>query len=232
MARPSSNSLNKATTSANLRQATSPPTDNLARQGTASAARGNAEIAQEIAAVDTELAKLRVRFEQHFIGIDRKSPIADLEALGRRVRALKQAFLNNTALKFRVETLHQKFKTYEQLWLKTLKEIEEGTYRKDLTRIRLRNLRKGAAAAARPQDAAEQKQPAVNDSRPAGLSDAQIDRIYDAYILAKRRCNESTAGITRDALAKSLAARCAAHDVKVVIKDGKAMLKLVNRAGT
>ncbi|MBQ4334461.1 MAG: hypothetical protein IJC63_03740, partial [Myxococcaceae bacterium] len=82
--------------------------------------KSNEEISREIAAIDAELAKLRIRFDQHFLGIERKSPIADLEALGRRVRALKSAFLNNTALKFRVETLHQKFKTYEQLWLKTL----------------------------------------------------------------------------------------------------------------
>ena len=99
-------------------------------------------------------------------------------------------------------------------------------------RIRLRNLRKGAAAAApKPRDAAEQRPPAAQSS-PSKLSDEQIDRIYDAYILAKRRCNESTAGITREALSKSLAARCVAHDVKVVIKDGKAMLKLVSRNST
>lgn len=189
--------------------------------------KSNEEISREIAAIDAELAKLRIRFDQHFLGIERKSPIADLEALGRRVRALKNAFLNNTALKFRVETLHQKFKTYEQLWLKTLKEIEEGTYRKDLMRLRLRNLRKAPAGAeAKKEEAAPKEAP----SQPAtGLSEAQIDRIYSAYIMAKKRCNESTAGITREALAKSLAARAATHDVKVVIKDGRAMLRLVNK---
>lgn len=189
--------------------------------------KSNEEISREIAAIDAELAKLRIRFDQHFLGIERKSPIADLEALGRRVRALKNAFLNNTALKFRVETLHQKFKTYEQLWLKTLKEIEEGTYRKDLMRLRLRNLRKAPAGAeAKKEEAAPKEAP----SQPAtGLSEDQIDRIYSAYIMAKKRCNESTAGITREALAKSLAARAATHDVKVVIKDGRAMLRLVNK---
>ncbi len=189
--------------------------------------KSNEDISREIAAIDAELAKLRIRFDQHFLGIERKSPIADLEALGRRVRALKNAFLNNTALKFRVETLHQKFKTYEQLWLKTLKEIEEGTYRKDLMRLRLRNLRKAPAGAeAKKEEAAPKEAP----SQPAtGLSEAQIDRIYSAYIMAKKRCNESTAGITREALAKSLAARAATHDVKVVIKDGRAMLRLVNK---
>lgn len=209
----------------------SPANSRQASASSPSSARSNEEISSEIAAVDAELAKLRIRFEQHFIGLERRSPIADLEALGRRVRMLKQSFLNNTALKFRVETLHQKFKTYEQLWLKTLKEIEEGTYRKDLLRTRLRNLRKGAATAP-GQERGSGEQAAGRRDTAAFLSDAQIDRIYDAYILAKRRCNESTAGITREALAKSLAARCAAHDVKVVIKGGKAMLKLVNRGST
>lgn len=194
--------------------------------------KSNEEISREIAAIDAELAKLRIRFDQHFLGIERKSPIADLEALGRSVRALKSAFLNNTALKFRVETLHQKFKTYEQLWLKTLKEIEEGTYRKDLMRLRLRNLRKAPASAdAKSAEAKKEEAAPKEASSPSatGLSEAQIDRIYSAYIMAKERCHESTAGITREALAKSLAARAATHDVKVVIKDGRAMLRLVNK---
>lgn len=199
--------------------------------------KSNDALLLEIAAVEADLTKLRIRFEQHFIGIERKSPVADLEALGRRVKMLKGAFFNNTALKFRVETISHKFSTYEQLWLKTLKEIEEGTYRKDLMRARMNNLRKGTAGTPpkpgipKPEDTTTPATSAPSGPM-SGLSNDQVDRIYEAYILARRRCNESTVGITREALAKNIAARAATHDVKVVIKDGKAMLKLVNKAGT
>ena len=62
--------------------------------------------------------------------------------------------------------------------------------------------------------------------------------IYDAYVSAKRRCNESTTGITYDNLAATLRKQApslmqkhnaSAIDFKVVIKGGKAVLKAVPR---
>ncbi|GEM_PF-1088327 len=227
--------------------------------------RGNEAISAEISAIDADLAKLKIRFEQHFLGIERKPPTDELDRIRRRVQLLKRSYTQNTALKFRMDTLYQKFLTYEQLWLKTLKEIEDGTYRKDLMRLRLKNLRKARAAAAAPQPqtappqkeesqqaeaeqqtaaqaAVPQTAPANNQPAPAGrpkpsmparppapsvLSEARIDEIFCDYIIAKQQCRESTAGITREALARSLHARAGGHDVKVVIKNGKAMLTLV-----
>jgi len=70
----------------------------------------------------------------------------------------------------------------------------------------------------------------------AGLSGDKIQRIYDAYITAKKRCKESTDGITLDAVAQSLRKQvptlmkdhgAKSVDFKVVIKDGKAVLKAV-----
>ena len=230
--------------------------------------QGNQAISAEISAIDADLAKLKIRFEQYFLGLERRPPTDELDRIRRRVQQLKLCYTKNTALKFRTETLYQKFKSYEQLWLKTLKEIEEGTYRKDLMRLRLKNLRKAKASApvqpspASPapeaQDAAEQpssaaepnaagaavKEPAQvppplaasparpktvpGSQRPASaLSEARIDEIFCDYIIAKQQCRESTAGITREALARSLQAKAGGRDVKVVIKNGKAMLALV-----
>jgi hypothetical protein len=68
------------------------------------------------------------------------------------------------------------------------------------------------------------------------LSDEKVRAIYDAYITAKRRCKESTEGITFGAVAQSLHKQVPAIlnqkgvtsvDFKVVIKNGKAVLKAV-----
>ena len=62
--------------------------------------------------------------------------------------------------------------------------------------------------------------------------------LYDAYITARRRTNETTEGITYEGLSKSLLKQvpqlmtkyeCKAIDFKVVIKDNRAILKAVPR---
>jgi hypothetical protein len=81
--------------------------------------------------------------------------------------------------------------------------------------------------------------------RPAGgggedpsLSEARLRQIYAQYVEAKRSAKESTAGVTFDRLAEQLRSQAAKlqadhpHkkiDYKVVIKDGKTVLKPVLR---
>ena len=70
----------------------------------------------------------------------------------------------------------------------------------------------------------------------SGLSSDKVKRIYDAYLTAKKRCRENTAGLTLEAVEQSLRKQvpqlmkdhgAKSVDFKVVIKDGKAVLKAV-----
>jgi hypothetical protein len=63
-----------------------------------------------------------------------------------------------------------------------------------------------------------------------------VKALYDAYVEAKRRCNEDVSRITPDAIARTIAKQTPeimkqhnAREVefKVVIKDGRAILKAV-----
>lgn len=97
------------------------------------------------------------------------------------------------------------------------------------------------APAARPAPAPAPAPPRAAAPAPAGrtggddLSEARVRQIYAQYVEAKRRTNESTAAITYEAVAKSLRDSSAklrekhgkAVDFEVVLKDGKAILKLV-----
>jgi len=73
---------------------------------------------------------------------------------------------------------------------------------------------------------------------PSGMSEQQLRALYEAYVAAKKRCNEDVSRVSYDALAKSVAkqvpeliAKYKARTVefKVVIKDGRAILKAVPR---
>ncbi|MCM2332368.1 MAG: hypothetical protein NDI82_00270, partial [Anaeromyxobacteraceae bacterium] len=91
------------------------------------------------------------------------------------------------------------------------------------------------AAAPRPAGATPPAAPAPA-AAPARLAEAQMRELYDAYVTAKRRCNEDTSNLTFDAVAKSVSKqipeimkqhKAKSVEFKVVIKDGKAKLTAV-----
>ena len=68
------------------------------------------------------------------------------------------------------------------------------------------------------------------------LNETRLKEVYDAYVMAKKRCNEDVSRLSFDAVASTLKKQVPeilkkhnAKDVdfKVIIKDGKAVLKAV-----
>ena len=103
----------------------------------------------ECAALEVELAELRAAYEQYFSGIERVAPLKRHEALKKRFKKLKTSFIRQTATKFRINSLHSKYLTYERQWEKIIQQREDGTYRPDLERARRRAQRLQGAAAQR-----------------------------------------------------------------------------------
>ncbi|MBN9681894.1 MULTISPECIES: MXAN_5187 C-terminal domain-containing protein [unclassified Corallococcus] len=344
-----------------------PPPDNArpAAKGGARPAQQDASSSSEAALQQCEeleaaIAELRHSYEQYFLGMERQAPIRAHEDLKKRMLKLKGAFIRSTSVKFRVQSLHNKFLTYERLWVRTLQEIEAGTYRRDLAKARRRSGTKQASAtgerpkgvveipeevddmdfeeieeltgrrpinepklaseylaeqqspsgtpfrgtpaaapvaaqpagaprgtpaglvppkqsapavspvsglpsiapvgtpaagrpavppgmatrapAAAPQQPARPAAPAAAAPRPAaagpggGMSDDKLRAVYDAYVTAKRRCQEDTSKLSYESVAATLRKQvpellkqhnAKAVEFKVVIKDGKASLKAV-----
>ncbi|WP_375755167.1 MXAN_5187 C-terminal domain-containing protein [Corallococcus exercitus] len=313
--------------------------------------------------LEAAIAELRHSYEQYFMGMERQAPIRAHEDLKKRMLKLKGAFIRSTSVKFRVQSLHNKFLTYERLWVRTLQEIEAGTYRRDLAKARRRagakqpgatgDRQKGVVelteevddmdfeeieeltgrrpinepklaseylaeqqaaggtpfrgtpavapvaappagaprgtpaglvpprqgvpavspvsglpsiapvgtpaagtsklpsvtpavppgmAAKAPQQPARPAAPAAAAPRPAaagpggGMSDDKLRAVYDAYVTAKRRCQEDTSKLSYESVAATLRKQvpellkqhnAKAVEFKVVIKDGKASLKAV-----
>jgi hypothetical protein len=72
----------------------------------------------------------------------------------------------------------------------------------------------------------------------AGLGDTQMKALYDAFVSAKKRCKEDVSKLSFESVAKSVQKqipelmqkhKAKSIDFKVVIKDGKAILKAVPR---
>jgi hypothetical protein len=113
------------------------------------------------------------------------------------------------------------------MWDRTLREIEEGTYKRDVFKAKLRQGERENADVAAARQA-----PAPTHA----ISEANLRRLYDTYLVARQRTGESTVGLSYDSLASRIRAqvpelmqkhRAKNIEFKVVIKGGKAILKAV-----
>ncbi|WP_157775252.1 MXAN_5187 C-terminal domain-containing protein [Melittangium boletus] len=111
---------------------------------------------QECDAIEADLAALKVAYEHYFMGAERLPPTRQHEDLKKRVDRLKSSFVRNTSAKFRVQSIHGKFVTYDRLWQRTMQEIENGTYKRDIAKARRRvEKAKKPAATSRAQEPME-----------------------------------------------------------------------------
>ncbi len=222
---------------------------------------GNARYEALLSELDSAIGALQRRHELYFLGLDRKEPRQDRELMKKQIQAMKRENIRNTALKFRLNSLWNKFLSYERMWLRTILEIEEGRYHRDVYKAKMRakgqeELRELKEAQTKGIEAAEAIRGDIREKKksrvaakngqgakkPGGgaISDAKLEQLYGAFVTAKKRCKEDTSGISMDAMRKSLNKQipaikakhgAKAVDFKVVIKGGKAILKAVPRTG-
>jgi hypothetical protein len=126
----------------------------------------------EARAIEEELEALKARYDQYFLGIERREPARWRDEIRKKVMRLKGEFTRNTGLRFRIQTLHARYLSYERLWMRSAREKEEGTYRRDLFKARMRQRRDGAAAPA-PAEAAAAAPNAPAPAQKAGQKPAQ-----------------------------------------------------------
>ena len=87
---------------------------------------------------EVQLSRLKHLYEQWFQGIERTEPLIPRKQLDRAMHVLRKGKPRNTALRFRLQTLIQRYTTMQTYWRRIGRQIEEGTYRRDLLRARRR----------------------------------------------------------------------------------------------
>jgi len=204
------------------------------------------ELEHRLEDIEHRVERLKSLYEQYFQGIERLEPRLERTRLHNLVQELRKSQVRNTALRFRINQLVARMNTYENYWNRTVRQIEEGTYRRDLFRARYRAglVKPGEQLAAEKQPASETGTAAANTSASAAparatadpLNETNVRSLFNAYVTAKRRCREPVKGLTEQALANTLRKqvpsimkqyKCKGVEFKVVIKQGKAILKAV-----
>ena len=129
----------------------------------------------EITLSDAEVQLSRVKhlYEQWFQGIERIEPQIPRKQLDRMLHVLRKAQPRNTALRFRFQTLIQRYTTLQTYWRRVGRQIEEGTYRRDLLRARRRR------EAARAERDADRKRPSNGPLELDPNQDVDVDQLIE-----------------------------------------------------
>lgn len=130
--------------------------------------------------IETKLDRLRALYEQYFQGLERLEPQIPKKDVERRIQMLRKAQPRNTALRFRTQQVIQKYTTYLTYWNRVARQIEEGTYRRDVLRARQR---REEARDARRQER-ESKRPQAWEIDIDVDLDGAIDQEVDAAMSA------------------------------------------------
>lgn len=176
-------------------------------------------IPEDITMFEQRLNELIIKYEQYFIGIEKREPLKLLDRVERMSRQHQPAQIVNTMMKFRYNSLIAKLNTYKQYWCRITRLIEEGKYSRDRFKMEMRqntNLREQTV-----------------DER--GGSDSDLERLYQQYIEARKACNLSIRNITQEKIAAAIERQkpaiirkyhCAKVEFKVVIEGGAPKIKV------
>lgn len=88
------------------------------------------EIDIQISELETRIDRLRALYEQYFMGFERTEPSVPRKDVERRIQDLRKVRFNNTAKRFKFQTLIQRYNTMQQYWGRICREIENGTYKR------------------------------------------------------------------------------------------------------
>lgn len=96
---------------------------------------------------DRKLERLKILYEQYFIGIEKREPLVPLKDVVRVMHVLDQEQIKNTGHRYRFRMLVQKLNSYKTYWSRTVRAIEAGTYFRDVARVQRSFARKGISVA-------------------------------------------------------------------------------------
>jgi hypothetical protein len=178
-------------------------------------------IAEDIILLDQKLNELIIRYEQYFIGLEKREPLQLLGDVEKLVRRNSGMPINNTMHKHRFNMLVARLNTYREHWNRILRLMEEGRYSRDrfISDLHLRQ-----------KDKPEKRQP---DS-PLSVAESDLDRLVHEFREARKACSLPNDKITRELIAATIEKQRPALVAKlgtenfvfrVVVEDGKPKLK-------
>jgi len=178
-------------------------------------------IDDDLQKVEVKLSQLKRDYEQYFLGIRKREPINLRREVEKILRYWGNMHIPKAAARFRFNNLNSRFFSYRQMWERVVREIENGTYKRDVFKAKLHERERGIG------------------EKPAKRSEASesVDREREtiaAYLDARLACGQANKGLSEAKVRsiledqrKTLKEKYGCRDIqfRVEVIDGKAMLK-------
>lgn len=115
------------------------------------------DIDKEIHELEERVDRLRVLYEQYFLGYEKLEPTVPRKEVERRFAILRKENIRNTALRYRFNVVNQRYNTYGMHWTRICRQIEEGTFKRHVKKAQERfgDVVSGAAARRRAREEAD-----------------------------------------------------------------------------
>lgn len=85
--------------------------------------------------LEKRFERLKTLYESFFAGIEKQMPLVPRREMNRLIVQTQQVNISKAALRFRFQTLLQRWVTYTAQWNRIQREIEQGTYQRDLAKV-------------------------------------------------------------------------------------------------
>ncbi|MCG8590155.1 MAG: hypothetical protein MJE66_12760 [Proteobacteria bacterium] len=173
---------------------------------------------EDLRILDAKIKQVKLEYDQYFLGTRPREPSQLRAEIQKQVTILTQTPFQNTALRFRFNSLCSRFQVFKRQWDETLRKIEQGTYQRQVFRANLHERERGLA----PPPSA----------RKGGAG--QQEGLFEAYKEAAQACGQNVAGLTPQKLQavvakqeKAIRERYGVDQVKfrVVVQEGRVKLK-------
>lgn len=89
---------------------------------------------REVEDLEIRIERLRALYDQYFMGIEKIEPGVQRKDVERRIWLLRKEQIRNTGVRFKFQTVVQRYNTFMQYWQRSVREIENGTYKRDVLR--------------------------------------------------------------------------------------------------
>ncbi|UFS71967.1 hypothetical protein LPW11_07185 [Geomonas sp. RF6] len=184
---------------------------------------------EDITRLEQLLHELVVKYEQYFVGIEKREPLillAEVEQLARRYQNIS---ITNTMLRYKYNSLIATFSVHRQKWNRITRLIDEGRYERDRFKMALHS-REGGAGTPTPSST-----PPSSAQPKGGVAEGQLEKLYQDYIEARRLCNLPTESVSRDKVLEAVTRQvpgiikkygCSEVEMRVVVEDGKPRIKV------
>ena len=172
---------------------------------------------EELTVLERHLMRLKLDYERYFLGSRPREPVVERREVNKQILYYSNNQIQNTALRFKFNSINARYQAFKRHWDSVLRQMEAGTYKRDLFKANLRERERA-------------DKPAASETE----SQANIGSLFESYVDAAQACGQKIAGLTPQKLQAvidkqraELTEKLGCSDVafRVVVQKGKVKLK-------